>query len=105
MFSFEDKSNLSVYNCDRTSNILKMKILSLVLVLVIIILNVSCKSLKSSAEIQQNEEEQKMELKEGLARLQNISKQFLGPNSKSKGKLFMKCFQTLTFFDYSIKLR
>ena len=82
-----------------------MKILSLVLVLVIIILNVSCKSLKSSAEIQQNEEEQKMELKEGLARLQNISKQFLGPNSKSKGKLFMKCFQTLTFFDYSIKLR
>ena len=104
MFSFEDKSNLSVYNCNRTSNILKMKTL-IFLILIIIAINVNSKSLKSSAEIQQNEEEQKLELKEGLARLQNISKQFLGPNSKSKGKLFMKCFQTLTFFDYSIKLR
>ena len=69
-----------------------MKYLSFVLVLVIIILNVNCKSLKSSDEIKQNEEEQKLELKEGLARLQNISKQFLGPNaniSKSKGKIFI----------------
>ena len=66
-----------------------MKLLSFVLVLVIFAISVNCKSLKSSAEIQQNEEEQKLELKEGLARLQNISKQFLGPNSKSKGKLFM----------------
>ena len=78
---------------------------SIIFILIIIAINVNSKSLKSSAEIQQNEEEQKLELKEGLARLQNISKQFLGPNSKSKGKLFMKCFQTLTFFDYSIKLR
>ena len=62
------------------------------LILIIIAINVNSKSLKSSAEIQQNEEEQKLELKEGLARLQNISKQFLGPNantSKSKGKMSM----------------
>ena len=62
---------------------------SIIFILIIIAINVNSKSLKSSAEIQQNEEEQKLELKEGLARLQNISKQFLGPNSKSKGKLFM----------------